>query len=122
MSSMSLLLIGALVGAAIAATVFYILLKKGKDVDYIALIKAWLDYAVIIAESKYGSGTGKLKFAYVYSQFAEKFPQWAVLVSEEQFNELINKAIEKMNSMFKNEAIDNIVNGNPIREDNDITE
>ena len=97
---------GILTGWVIATIIDKTVGKQTK----INLIEGWLKYMVILAERKFGSGTGKLKLTYVYNKFVEKWPEIATWMNETQFNDLVQKAIEKMEELRKNEAINNFIN------------
>ena len=97
---------GILTGWVIATIIDKTVGKQTK----INLIEGWLKYMVILAERKFGSGTGKLKLTYVYNKFVEKWPEIAAWMNETQFNDLVQKAIEKMEELRRNEAINNFIN------------
>lgn len=73
-------------------------------------IREWLLIAVTKAESKYGSGTGKLKLVYVYDLFITKFPKLQAIVPYVLFSELVDQALVVMRKMLENEKIFEIVN------------
>ena len=104
-------LLGIVAASVIAGCIIATLLDKtvGKQTK-INLIEGWLKYMVILAERKFGSGTGKLKLTYVYNQFVEKWPDIAAWMSESQFNDLVNNAVKKMEELRRNEAINNFIN------------
>ena len=105
------LLLGILVAAVLVGWIIATIIDKtvGKDTK-IKLVEGWLKYMVILAERKFGSGTGKLKLTYVYNKFVQKWPGIATWMNEVQFNDLVQKAIEKMEELRKNEAINNFIN------------
>ena len=76
----------------------------------IAKIKEWLLYAVVLAEKELGSGTGEIKLRYVYDLFVAKFPTVAKVVSFETFSVWVDVALEKMETILKNnESVLNLV-------------
>lgn len=80
--------------------------------EQLAKVREWLLYAVTMAEKEYGGGTGKLKLRYVYDLFLSKFNWIAMLITFEQFSELVDKALEEMRPMLEqNGRVANIVNG-----------
>lgn len=66
----------------------------------IAKVQEWLLWAVTVAESELGSGTGQLKLRYVYDMFIEKFPALAKTISFEYFSTMVDKALEKMKAIL----------------------
>ena len=68
-------------------------------------VKNWLLWAVTEAEAIYGSGTGKIKLAYVYNIFISKFPVLQVIIPYSLFARLVDIALEKMRDMLKNDKI-----------------
>lgn len=78
-----------------------------------AAIREWMLFAVISAEKKLGSGTGKLKLRYVYDLFLEKFPTLSQYFSFDQFSEYVDSALEEMRKLLEtNEKINAYVNEN----------
>lgn len=59
-------------------------------------ILLWMIHNVEMAEKIYGSKTGKLKLAYVYQQFLERFGILGLFMSQEVFETLVNRAIAIM--------------------------
>lgn len=71
----------------------------------IAKVKEWLLYAVTMAESEFGGGTGTIKLRYVYDLFVGKFPWLAKMISFEMFSGLVDEALVDMKKMLQtNEA------------------
>ena len=69
-------------------------------------IKEWLLWAVSVAESELGSGTGQLKLRYVYDMFIKQFPTTAKFISFEYFSLLVDDALDEMKKMLEtNKAI-----------------
>ena len=80
-------------------------------VSYLLGFKEWLRWAVIQAESKYGSGTGMVKLREVYDMAVLRFPVIAKLMPFSVFSWLVDLAIKWMKEqMFKNENIADLIN------------
>lgn len=76
-----------------------------------AKIKEWLLYAVISAEREYKSGTGRLKLAYTWSLFLDKFPSLAPVVPFEVFSKWVDEVLVQMRQLLEtNKDIDQYVN------------
>lgn len=67
-------------------------------------IRQWLLQAVIAAEKEYGSGTGRLKLSTVYDLFVRTFPQMARIVPFGKFSELVDEALQQMNTLLADNA------------------
>lgn len=65
-------------------------------------VKEWLLYAVLLAEQKYGDGTGEIKLRFVYDLFVEKFPWIAKIVSFETFSSWVDIALDKLKELLSN--------------------
>lgn len=109
--SIPTLLILAFIIAAIGAGICYFILSMTSlpAEDRINIIKNWLLYAVVAAEKEFGSGTGKLKFAKVYNEFIQKFPELAILISYEEFSNLVDEALSQLKDMLKNNKINEYI-------------
>ena len=70
-------------------------LKKPSDKRQ-ELMLTWLVQAVTVAEKKFGSKTGKIKLSYVYHLFLEKYGFLGMFISQEIFEELVEKALRIM--------------------------
>ena len=68
-------------------------------------IRSWLLWAVTRAEREFGSGTGKLKLAFVYDLFIAKFPKLQIIVPFKLFSALVDQALAVMKEMLKNDKI-----------------
>lgn len=68
---------------------------------YIMGFKDWLVWAVIEAEHLLGSKTGQLKLRYVYDLAIKHFPVVAKLLPFSVFAILVEKALEVMNTMIR---------------------
>lgn len=66
-----------------------------------AKIKEWLLYAVITAEKEYSQGTGKLKLAFVWSLFLDKFPSIAPVITFEIFSKWVDEALVEMRKLLE---------------------
>lgn len=77
----------------------FVLLGKDKQIEK---IKEWLLFAVIQAEQRLGGGTGKVKLRYVYDMFVSKFKVISVLVSFDEFSDMVDEALDIMRDMLKN--------------------
>lgn len=86
------------IGAAIAIIRFAKMPKK----QQIEVIGKWLLYIVMEAEQIFGGKTGALKLVYAYDRFIEKFPAVAKVLPFEKFSELVDKALEEMEELIKN--------------------
>ena len=86
----------------IAAVAIFIALYKLFGIDK---IKNWLLWAVTEAEKEFGTGTGKLKLAYVYDMFIAKFPKLQIIVPYKLFSALVDEALILMREMLKNDKI-----------------
>ena len=93
MDNLQISVITAIVIAATAAIVLVI--KQPQKV------KAWLVYAVSLAEEELGGGTGPLKLLKVYNMFVERYPVFKVLVSYETFKNWVDLALEVMKEMMQ---------------------
>lgn len=105
-----MLVVLAVIIAAIIVTIKkYFGLPKDEQ---LSKVREWLLYAVTMAEKEYGSGTGKLKLRYVYDLFLSKFNWIARVITFEKFSELVDKALDEMRPMLKqNERVAELVNG-----------
>ena len=65
-------------------------------------VKEWLLLATVQAEKELGSGTGQIKLRYVYDLFLSRFGFLAKALSFEQFNFLVDEALETLKRMLEN--------------------
>lgn len=72
-------------------------------------VKNWLVWAVSVAESELGSGTGQLKLRNVYNMFILRFPKLSMIITFARFSELVDDALDIMKEMLKNDKIANII-------------
>lgn len=75
-------------------------------------LREWLKYAVSMAESELGSGTGQLKLRMVYDMAIEKFSWVAKIYDFEDFSRDVDDALIWLeNQLTKNSNIKAIVVG-----------
>lgn len=101
--------LGAAIGIAAIRVINYLRMSKEEQEAAVkahkdALLKAvtdWLLRGVTEAEKELGSETGKLKLRAVYERAIELFgPEFAQLVSLEQFDRMIQAPLEEMRKML----------------------
>ena len=109
--SIPTLIVSIFIIAAAGAGICYFILNFTAlpEEERVAIIKNWLLYAVIAAEKEFGSGTGQLKFAKVYNEFIQKFPDFAILFTYEEFSKLVDEALDKLREMLKNDKINEYI-------------
>lgn len=75
----------------------------------------WLKYAVTIAESNLGGGTGQIKLRQVYDMFIEKFPIFSKIVPFKIFSSWVDYALEFLRTQLEtNNKIKELVENTPI--------
>lgn len=75
-------------------------------------VKEWLKWAVMVAETELGSGTGQAKLHMVYDMFVEKFPAIASVLPFSIFSKWVDLALEWMRDQLeKNENIKAMIEG-----------
>lgn len=79
----------------VAVVVGYVLLSGKKSV------KEWLLYGVFMAESEWGSGTGKLKLRTVYDMFVAKYPIISKLLPFSVFSLWVDEALKEMRKILE---------------------
>ena len=105
-------IIGILVLITICSLSIYEFIMIGKEKQLIK-VKEWLLYACIEAEKSLGSGTGVVKLRYVYDLFCGKFSFLKLVVSFEEFSEMVDQSLVTMREMLStNENIKRIVSEN----------
>ena len=98
---------------AILGVFIYKFIRTPKE-QQIQMIKEWLKYAVVLAESELGSGTGQLKLRMVYNLFVTKFPALAKLISFEIFSTYVDEALEWLNTQIENnKSVEILLSGKP---------
>lgn len=89
-------IIALLIALSIA---IYKFIQSGKE-NQIKKVKEWLLFAVVQAEKELGGGTGQLKLRYVYDMFVSKFKFVQMLVSFEEFSEMVDDSLDIMRGML----------------------
>ena len=79
----------------IAVVVAYVIMSGKKSV------KEWLLYAVFMAESEWGAGTGKLKLRTAYDMFVAKYPFFALIIPFSVFSLWIDEALVSMRKILE---------------------
>ena len=75
-------------------------------------VKEWLKWAVMVAETELGSGTGQAKLHMVYDMLVEKFPAIASILPFSIFSKWVDLALEWMRDQLeKNENIKAMIEG-----------
>lgn len=110
------LIIGIIILIALVGLTIKEFIELGKE-KQLEKVREWLLYACIMAEKKLGGGTGQVKLRYVYDLFVEKFSFLKLLVTFEQFSEMVDEALVKMREMLeKNPNVAMLVEDNKIIE------
>ena len=101
----------AIIACVAGGILIYKFAKAPKETQ-IKILKEWLRYAVSIAESELGSGTGQLKLRFVYDMFISKFPNLAKVIPFDVFGGYVDEALEWMNSQIDtNKSIKVLITG-----------
>lgn len=87
------------VGIIIIIALMIYIYKNKKDLLYKAAL-----YAVSVAEEEWGSGTGKIKFAEVYTYISKQFPLFTLFFTEKQLTSIIEEALVEMKNVLKTKA------------------
>lgn len=104
------LIIGIIGLIAVVGLSIYEFIKLGKE-KQLKMAKEWLLLAVIEAEKQLGDGTGAVKLRMVYDMFTNKFKFLSILLSFEQFSEMVDEVLHKMRLMLvSNEQLKSYVN------------
>lgn len=102
-------LIGILVLSMICSLSVYKFIMLGKEKQLVK-VKEWLLYACIEAERSLGSGTGVVKLRYVYDLFCSKFSFLKLIVTFDEFSEMVDQSLITMREMLlSNENVKRIV-------------
>lgn len=89
----------------------YKFIQLGKE-QQLEKIQEWLLFAVTQAEKELGGNTGQLKLRMVYGQFIDKFKFIALLITFEEFSEMVDNALDIMRNMLsQNNAVKQLVEG-----------
>ena len=67
-------------------------------------VKEWLLYGVFMAESEWGSGTGKLKLRTVYDMFVTKYPIISKLLPFSVFSLWVDEVLKEMRRILEDNA------------------
>ena len=71
----------------------FLLLPSNKQQEK---MKKWMLWAVVEAEQYLKSGTGRLKLAYVYDLFKQRFPIFSTFMPYLTFEKLVDEALNEM--------------------------
>ena len=89
----------------------YKFIQLGKE-QQLDKIQEWLLFAVTQAEKELGNNTGQLKLRMVYGQFIDKFKILAMLITFEEFSDMVDNALDTMRNMLNsNNAVKQLVEG-----------
>ena len=104
-------LIGIVCLLSIGIFSIYKFIQLGKE-QQLEKIQEWLLFAVTQAEKELGGNTGQLKLRMVYGQFIDKFRILAMLITFEEFSNMVDNALDIMRNMLSNnEAVKQLVEG-----------
>ena len=104
-------IIGIVCLIAVFGFSIYKFIQLGKE-QQLEKIQEWLLFAVTQAEKELGNNTGQLKLRMVYGQFIDKFKFIALLITFEEFSEMVDNALDIMRAMLSsNEAVKQLVGG-----------
>lgn len=99
----------AVVVVVLTSVIGFFSLAKEKRIEK---IKEWLLYACTLAEKELGSGTGKVKLRYVYDLFLDKFKFMSMIITFEQFSNLVDNSLDTLREMLRtNQNIKYLVEG-----------
>lgn len=79
----------------VTVIVAYVIMSGKKSV------KDWLLYAVFMAESEWGSGTGKLKLLTAYDMFVEKYPIISKIIPFAVFSLWVDEVLKEMRKILE---------------------
>lgn len=97
----------ALVALGVGAVWQFIKLGKEAQIDK---VREWLIFATVEAEKALGAKTGQVKLRYCYDMFVDKFKFVALLITFEEFSELVDEALDSVRHMLNtNEKIQEYV-------------
>ena len=91
-------IVGVLSLIVVSIVIIIKFLLMCRDIQ-IEKVKEWLLYACVEAEKSLGSKTGKLKLRFVYDKFIEKFKFVSILLSFEDFSDLVDSSLEDMREL-----------------------
>jgi hypothetical protein len=89
----------------VAAIIIAYMLISGKK-----SIQKWLLYGVFMAESEWGSGTGKLKLHTVYDMFVSKYPIISKILPFAVFSLWVDEVLKEMKkTLEENKSINQLI-------------
>ena len=102
-------IVGLIALILLLASSLYKFIKLGKA-SQIKKVKEWLIFATIEAEKALGEKTGQVKLRYCYDMFIHKFKLVSLIVTFDEFSELVDEALETVRNMLEsNEKIQQYV-------------
>lgn len=93
------MIISIIVLVSLGAWTLYQFIKLGKEAQ-IDKVREWLIFATVEAEKALGAKTGQVKLRYVYDMFVNKFKFVALLMTFEEFSELVDEALDIVRHML----------------------
>lgn len=88
----------------VAMIIAYMLISGKKS------IQKWLLYGVFMAESEWGSGTGKLKLHTVYDMFVTKYPIISKILPFAVFSLWVDEVLKEMKkTLEENKSINQLI-------------
>lgn len=105
-------LLVVIIAAVIVGVVYVKKFAQKPTQEQITALKEWMLWITLEAEKYLGSGTGKAKLRYCYSEFTKTFPWLAKVMTFDEFSCMIDTVLIDMRKLLEaNEAIKNFVNG-----------
>ncbi len=92
-------IVGVTALVALGAGAIYQFVKLGKE-SQIEKVKEWLIFATLEAEKALGEKTGQVKLRYCYDMFVDKFKLVGLLITFEEFSDLVDEALDTMRHML----------------------
>lgn len=87
------------------AMLFIVNFCKAGQAQQIQMISEWLLLAVVQAEKELGGKTGEIKLRYVYDKFLQRFDKVAMLITFEQFSEMVDVALDRMRILLSSNVV-----------------
>ena len=87
------------------AMLFIVNFCKASQAQQIQMISEWLLLAVVQAEKELGGKTGEIKLRYVYDKFLQRFDKVAMLITFEQFSEMVDVALDRMRILLSSNVV-----------------
>lgn len=99
--------LAAAVLVLLAAVTLYLLVQflRRPRAEKLAAVQEWLLWAVATAESCLGGGQGARKLSLVYDWFVMRFPLMAAVIGFEQFQKMVDDALEQLKTLLLDDAI-----------------